>query len=164
MIRIISIMTMVFVCLVMFLPPAHAEEASEFTQCLSGTFTLFHSSKELPFVGSWAESGITMSDDKRFNNVTIHCEGAQIGIGQNRKGYGLCKATDIDGDMIIYGGPYADPASIFFEIMAGTGKWKDIKGTTARRRLVRSKPGKGAMPGTYQVCHKVKVTLELPPK
>ena len=164
MIRIISIMTMVFVCLLMFLPPAQAEETTEFTQCLSGTFTLFHSSKELPFAGSWAESGITMSDDKRFNNVTIHCEGVQFGLGQGRRGYGLCKATDIDGDMILYGGPYDDPNSSYLEIMAGTGKWKGIKGTTLRRRLVRSKPGLGAMPGTYQGCHNVKLTIELPTK
>ena len=54
MIRIICIMTMVFVSLVMTLPPAHAEETTEFTQCISGTFTMFHSSKELPFALSWA--------------------------------------------------------------------------------------------------------------
>lgn len=164
MIRIISIMTMAFVCLVIFLPPAHAEEASEFTQCLHGTFTMFHNSKELPFVLSYAESGITMSDDKRFNNVTFHCEGVQIGLGQKRRGYALCKATDIDGDIIIFGGPYADPESSFLPFMMGTGKWKGIKGTTLRKRLVRSKFGKEAMPGTYQGCHSVKVTFELPPK
>jgi hypothetical protein len=164
MIRIISIMSTAFVCLVMFVPPAHAEEASEFTQCLSGTFTLFHKSKELPFVGSWAETGITMSDDKRFNNVTIHCEGVQMGLGQKRTGYGLCKATDLDGDMMIFGGPYTGLGWDGCMLMAGTGKWKGVKGTLPRERLVRNKPGKGAMPGTYQGCHRVKVTFELPPK
>ena len=162
MIRII-ITSLVFACLVMCLPTVHAEEHYEFTKCVCGTFTLFHQSKELPFVGSWAESGITMSDDKRFNNVTIHCEGAQIGIGQNRKGYGLCKATDIDGDMMIFGGPYTGPG-FDCKFMAGTGKWKGIKGTYSHKRLVYSKPGKEAMPGTYQGCHKVTGTFELPPK
>ena len=164
MIRIISIMTMAFVCLVMFLPTANAEEPYEFTQCLSGTFTLFHQSKELPFVFSWAETGITMSDDKRFNNVTIHCEGVQFGLGQKRRGYGLCKATDLDGDMIIFGGPYGGPGTGDWKFMAGTGKWKGIKGTSSRRRLVRSKHGKEAMPGTYQGCHRVTGTFELAPK
>lgn len=157
-----------FICLAiigltMLIPPAHAEETIEFTQCLSGTFTLFHQSKEVPLVCSWAESGITMSDDKRFNNMTIHCEGVQMGIGPKRKGYYLCKATDLDGDMIIYGGPYAAPGSgSGAKIELGTGKWKGIKGTFNRKRIVRSKPRKGAMPGTYQGCHKVKVTFELP--
>ena len=158
MIRII-ITSITFACLVMFLPTVHAEEPYEFTQCLSGSYNLFHQSKELPPVLSWTETGITISDDTRFNNLTLHCEGVQIGIGKKRTGYGICKFTDLDGDMMIVGGPYTD--CVF---MAGTGKWKGIKGTMQRQRLVRSKPGKGAMPGTYQVCHKVTGTFELPTK
>jgi hypothetical protein len=158
-----------FICsliigLIMLAPPAYAEEPYEYTQCLSGTVTLFHQSKELPLALSWAESGITMSDDKRFNNMTIHCEGVQFGLGPKRRGYGLCKATDLDGDMMIYGGEYGAPGTSFGTFMAGTGKWKGIKGTGLRKRLVRSKPRKGAMPMTYQGCHKVTGTFELPPK
>jgi hypothetical protein len=161
--RIISIMSIVFACLVISLPTVHAEEPYEFTKCVSGTVTLFVKSKELPLVMSWAETGITMSDDKRFNNVTIHCEGVQMGLGEKRTGYGLCKATDLDGDMIIFGTPYTG-LGFDCKFMAGTGKWKGIKGTYSHKRLVRSKPGKGAMPGTYQGCHKVTGTFELPPK
>ncbi len=164
MIRIISIIAVAFFCTVIFLPTANAEEPYEFTQCLSGTVTLFHQSKELPFVVSWAETGITMSDDKRFNNMTIHCEGVQFGVGPKREGYGICKFTDLDGDMMILGGPYAGPGWSGCKFMAGTGKWKGIKGTHDRKRLVRSKPFKGAMPMTYQGCHKVTGTFELPPK
>ena len=162
MIRII-ITSLVFACLVMCLPTVHAEEDYEYTKCVCGTFTLFHQSKELPLVASWAESGITMSDDKRFNSITLHCEGVQMGIGEKRTGYGLCKATDLDGDMMIFGGPYT---GLGFDVnfMAGTGKWKGIKGTHSHERFVRSKPGTEAMPGTYQGCHKVTGTFELPPK
>ena len=49
--------------------------------------TLFYQSKELPLAISWAETGITMSDDKRFNNVTMHCEGVQYDVGPKREGY-----------------------------------------------------------------------------
>ncbi len=141
--------------------PARAEEAYGFTQCLSGKYTLFYESKELPPAFSWAETGITMSDDKRFNNVTMHCEGVQFGLGPKREGYGLCKATDLDGDMMIFGGRYVGPGTGDWKFIVGTGKWKGIKGTSQRERIVRSKPGGGAMPVTYQVCHKVTGTIQL---
>jgi len=141
--------------------PARAEEAYGFTQCISGKYTLFYQSKELPLAISWAETGITMSDDKRFNNVTMHCEGVQYDVGPKREGYGLCKATDLDGDMMIFGGRYIGLGTRDFRFFAGTGKWKGIKGTSLRERIVRSKPGGGAMPGTYQGCHKVTGTIQL---
>jgi hypothetical protein len=150
--------------LIMLAPPAYAEEPYEFTQCLSGTYTLFYQSKQVQPALSWAETGITMSDDKRFNNMTIHCEGVQFGLGPKRIGWGLCKSTDLDGDMIIYGGEYGPRGTSFGKFLGGTGKWKGIKGTNLRKRLVRSKPRKGAMPGTYQGCHKVTGTFQLPPK
>jgi hypothetical protein len=143
---------------------ARAEEAYGFTQCLSGTFTLFYESKEVPPALGWAETGITMSEDKRFSNVTIHCEGVQFGVGPKREGYGLCKATDLDGDMMIFGGRYVGPGTGDWKFMAGTGKWKGIKGTSLRERIVRSKPGGGAMPATYQVCHRVSGVFDVPPK
>lgn len=157
-----------FICLAiigltMLIPPAQAAEEFEYTFCFSGTGTFFHKSKEAPIVVSWAQNGIIMSDDKRFNNMTVHCEGVQMGLGQKRRGHGLCKATDLDGDMIIYGGPYTAPGS-GRKFLAGTGKWKGIKGTFAGRRIVRNKPRKGAMPNTYQGCNRYKGTFELPPK
>lgn len=163
MIRIVSIISMVFVCLVMFLPTAQAEDI-EYTVCFSGTFTMFHEVKGAPFALSYAQNGIIMSDDKRFNNMIVHCEGVQMGFGPKRKGYGLCTAKDLDGDMIIFGGPYRAPGDSDYKWLFGTGKWKGIKGSLEGQRIVRSKPGKGAMPGTYQGCNRIKGTFELPPK
>jgi hypothetical protein len=156
---IVALLTMAFL-----IPPTHAEETVEFTRCLSGTANLFHQSKKIPIVYSWDINGITMSDDKRFNNLTIHCEGLAMGGGPKRKGYVLCKETDLDGDMLIYGGPLTAPGSTDFKYMVGSGKWKGIKGNMSLRRIVGSKPGKGAMPGTGQHCHRATVTFELPPK
>lgn len=163
MIRIASIMGVAFVCLVMFLPTAQAEDV-EYTVCFSGNFTMFHEVKGAPFVLRWTENGITMSDDKRFHNMVVHCEGVQIGVGPPRKGYGLCTLKDLDGDMIILGGNYRAPGDSDYKYRFGTGKWKGIKGTLEGQRMVRSKPRKGAMPFTYQGCNRVKGTFELPPK
>jgi len=151
--------------LTFLIPPAHAEETVEFTLCVSGTATLFHQSQGLPPVLSAAENGITMSDDKRFNNVTVHCEAVQMGVGPKSKGYVLCKFTDLDGDMVFTMGPYgAHESGTGPKIELGTGKWKGIKGAFQRQNIVHSKPRKGAMPGTFQGCFKMMGTFELPPK
>ena len=47
------------------------------------------------------------------------------------------------------------------KFLEGTGKWKGIKGALRSERTVRSKPSKGAMPGTYQGCRREKGTYEL---
>ena len=89
----IRLVMMAFLVLVMFLPAAQAEDC-EFTHCYSGTYKAFHDNTELAPVYSFQDNGITMSDDKRWNNVTIHCEGVQVGVGENRKGYTLCTYKD----------------------------------------------------------------------
>jgi len=157
---IVALLTLTFL-----IPPAHAEETVEFTLCFSGTATLFHQSQGIPPVLSWTQNGITMSDDKRFNNVTLYGEGIHMGAGPKMKGYTLSKFTDLDGDMIFTMGPFgAHESGTGPKIELGTGKWKGIKGAFRRQPIVYSKPRKGAMPGTFQGCYKVKGTFELPPK
>ena len=156
----IRLFMMAFLVLVMFLPAAQAEDC-EFTWCYSGTYKVFHDKKELAPVFGFQDNGITMSDEKRFNNVTIHCEGVMVGVGENRKGYNLCTCKDVDGDMIIQGGPYSG-LIMEFKFIEGTGKWKGITGSFVSHRLVRNTPAQEATPGTYQGCRKNKAKFELP--
>jgi hypothetical protein len=65
-----------------------------------------------------------------------------------------------DGDMIIGDIPYSG-FSYDVKFVEGTGKWKGIKGGLRSERFVPSKPGKGAMPGTYQGCRREKGSFEL---
>jgi hypothetical protein len=155
-----GVIIVVLLTIAFLISPVQAEDFED-TRCFSGTVTVFHTA---PLVLSWAQNAIIMSDDKRFNNMVAHCEGVQMGLGQKREGYGLCKATDVDGDMMIYGGNYGAPGAYVWKFKLGTGKWKGIKGTFTTQRIVRSKPRKGAMPQTYQGCTRVKGTFELPPK
>ena len=158
----IRFLMMIFFVLAIFLATAQAEDF-ERTSCYSGTYTMFHKNKELTPVISWQQDGIIMSDDKRFNNVTAHCEGVVIGIGEKRKGYFVCTYKDADGDMFIGAGPYTGLTLSGEEFLEGTGKWKGIKGAISdSRRLVRNKRGQAAMPGTYQGCRTEKGTFELP--
>jgi hypothetical protein len=96
-----------------------------------------------------------------LENAVVHCEGVQRGLGPERTGYGLCKIVDDDGDMIIADIPYS---GFTYEVkfIEGTGKWKGLKGSLRSERTVRSRDGRGAMPGTYQGCRREKGTFELP--
>jgi hypothetical protein len=109
-------------------------QAEEFerTHCYSGTDTMFHNPKDLTAVLSWQQNGIIMSDDQRLNNMTVHCEGVQVGIGEKRKGYSVCTYKDVDGHMFVGAGPYAGIAFEGEEFLEGTGKWKGIKGVISK--------------------------------
>jgi hypothetical protein len=99
--------------------------------------------------------------NKTFDNAVVHCEGVQRGQGPDRSGYGLCKIVGADGDLIIAETPYSLLA-YDMKFLEGTGKWKGIKGTLRFQGFaVRSKPGKGAMPNTYQGCDRQKGSFEL---
>jgi hypothetical protein len=140
-----------------------AAEQLDITVCYSGTGTVFHQSKEVMPAMSWTQNGIIMSHSpsKLLNNAVVHCEGVQRGLGSERTGYGLCKIVDDDGDMIIADIPYSG-FTYDVKFLDGTGKWKGIKGSLHSEQTVRSKDGKGAMPGTYQGCRREKGSFELP--
>ncbi len=153
-----------FVALTSFGFPSlsRAAEQLDITVCFSGTATIFHNSKDVMPALSWAQNGIMMSHSpsKMLDNAVVHCEGVQRGLGPERTGYGLCKIVDDDGDMIIADIPYSG-FTYDVKFIEGTGKWKGIKGALRSERTVRSKDGKGAMPGTYQGCRREKGTFEL---
>ncbi len=159
MIRFIS---MVFLCLVMSLSAAYAEENFECTQCCSGTGTAFHGSEELMPIYYWEESGIMISnsENKFLDNATHHYKGVQRGSREKREGYFYGKIMDPDGDIIIVKSSYTYPGHEA-KFLEGTGKYKGITGSFKATRLAT---GKSVMPGTYQNCKKIKGTFELPPK
>ncbi len=139
-----------------------AAEQLDITHCYSGTGTIFHQSKEVMPAASWTQNGIVMSHipSKLLDNAVVHCEGVSRGLGPERIGYGLCKIVDDDGDVIIADIP---DLGLTYDVrfLEGTGKWKGIKGSLHSEQTVRSKDGKGAMPGTYQGCRQEKGSFEL---
>ncbi len=144
-------------------PPSQAAEQLDVTDCYSGTAVSFHNSKDVMPAFSWAQNGILTShtQSKLLENAVVHCAGVQRGLGPERTGYGLCKIVDDDGDMIIAEIPYSG-FTYDMKFIEGSGKWKGVKGSLHSERTVRSKAGKGAMPGTYQGCRREKGTVELP--
>jgi|SRR5712691_1534904 len=157
------LVVVVFIVVTVDIPSSsHAAEPLDITFCYSGTGTNFHDSKEAMPVSSWTQNGIIISHtpNKMLDNAVVHCEGVQRGGGPERYGHGFCKIVDDDGDLIIGEIPYSG-FSYDVKFVEGTGKWKGIKGTLRSERFVLSKPGKGAMPGTYQGCRREKGSFEL---
>ncbi len=139
-----------------------AAEELDLTGCFFGNLTVFFEVKEAKRLSSYSGNGITYSTtDKRLEDAVYHCEGVGRGSGADYTDYGLCKLVDTDGDTIIYGA--SDSAgSGELKLLEGTGKWKGITGSFHTERVVGSKPGKGAMPGTFQGCRRWKGAFELP--
>ena len=157
---ILSLLT-VFLLLVLgvlALPASGAAEEFEATSCYAGTFTAFQGSQELKPVFEWADDGVWRSPNNQFNNAARHCAGVQRGVGPTREGYYFCKLVDTDGDIIVFGGPYAGP-KVRGPLLEGTGKWKGITGDVESERIA-SAP-KPAMPNSYQECSQVKGKFEV---
>ncbi len=142
--------------------PSHAAEEIDITHCYSGNTTIFHESKDVPAALSFVQNGIIMSNaaNKLLDSAVVHCEGVQRGLGAQRTGYQLCKIVDKDGDIIIADSPFSGLTGDV-KFLEGNGKWKGINGSLRSERIVSSPPGKGAMPGTYQTCRRLKGTFEL---
>lgn len=150
---------LVFLGLIMFLPPVQAEEKYEATICSSGTMTVFHDSEDLAPVLSISVNGIitSQSEHKFLDNVTGHCEIVWRGTGENAKALGYCRFIDPDGDILIMEWDVTgkDAKGTFLE---GTGKYKGIKASHKSEPLARGKPPmKGALAG----CRKLTGTYEL---
>jgi hypothetical protein len=142
--------------------PSFAAEKLDVTTCYSGSATIFNDTKDAMQAVSWTQNGIitSHSQSKLLNNAVVHCDGVEHGVGAGRVGYGLCKIVDDDGDVIIAEFPYSG-FDYDVKFLSGSGKWKGVKGSLHSERTVRSKPGKGAMPGTHQGCRREQGTFEL---
>ncbi len=148
-----------FVCLVLFLPTAQAEEKYEATICSSGTVTVFHDSKDLAPVMGISLNGIitSQSEHKFLDNVTGHCEIVWRGAGENRLALGYCRFIDPEGDILImkWEATGKEAVGTFLE---GTGKYKGIKASHKSETFAQGKP---PMKGAYASCNKLTGTYEL---
>lgn len=145
-----------------FLSPSLAAEPLDITLCYSGSGSVFNNTGDEMQAANWTQNGIITNNlrSKLLHNAVVHCDGVEHGFGAERVGYGLCKIMDDDGDVIMADIPYKG-FDYDVKFLSGSGKWKGIKGSLHSERLVRSKPGKGAIPGTYQGCRHEQGTFEL---
>jgi hypothetical protein len=81
-------------------------------------------------------------------------------LGGQARADQVTEIVDSDGDMIIGEFPYTG-INYGVRLLDGTGKWKGIKGALQSERTHVNKPGRAAMPGTFQACRREKGSFEL---
>jgi hypothetical protein len=137
--------------LVMFALVAQAEEPIDFTQYASCRFTPLSDDKESTF-GTFECMGITRSnqENKVFENMSLREVGFFNSVGAQSTAFSYTKYMDRDGDLVMIkfseSGPTEQPEGTW-EILYGTGKWKDINGSGKHVHVSRGKPIK---PDTVQ--------------
>jgi hypothetical protein len=130
--------------LVMFVPVAQAEEPIDFTQYASCRFAPLSEDKESMF-GTFECIGITRSnqENKVFENMGLREVGFFNNVGAQSTAFSYTKYMDSDGDLVMMkfseSGPTEQPEGTW-EILYGTGKWKDIKGSGKHVHLSKTKP------------------------
>ena len=141
-------------------PARCAEQDYDVTPCVSMDITPLVQSQEITIV-SIEGKGIMRSniESKVFDNCTVQVQGVMLLEGQNRTVHTYMKYLAPDGDFVIFQfiqNPGEKEATTM--LLAGTGKWKGIKGGGKAVTITQGKP---VAPGTSQFCntHKGKFTL-----
>jgi len=151
--------------LVMFIPVAQAEQPFELTDCWSSKVTMLSKSEELTVLSSDV-LGMTISENKLFNNLTSNCLCLRCYIAGKQKSICYSKLMDADGDFFITEsirtGTEAGPASSW-KFLQGTGKFKGITGG-GKSLFTASNLKRPIRPGMLQGRLKMTGTFELPTK
>ena len=138
-----------------------AEQSYDVDACVSMDLSPLVRSQEIT-IFSFDSKGIVRSnsENKVFDNCTVHVKGVAVWEGKKQTVYGYMKYLDPDGDYVIF--LYTQNAgekAAMTTILAGTGKYKGITGGGKAVRITRGKP---VAPGTSQFCNNHKGTFTVP--
>ena len=165
-IRIVPVLTLaaaIVFGLAMFIPVAQAEQPFELTDCWSAKVTMLTQSKELTILSSDV-LGMTMSENKLFNNLTSNCLCLRSFMGGKQKSTCYSKFMDADGDFFITEairtGTEVGPGSTW-KFLEGTGKFRGITGG-GKASFTASNVKRPIRPGMLQGRLKMTGTFELP--
>jgi len=147
--------TAIVFSLVMFIPFAQAEQPFELTDCWSAKVTMLSKSKELTVLSSDV-LGMTMSENKLFNNLTSNCLCLRCYIAGKQKSTCYSKFMDADGDFFI-----TEATQSGWKFLQGTGKFKGITGG-GKGSFTASNRKRPIRPGMLQGRLKMTGTFELP--
>jgi hypothetical protein len=138
---------------------AAAQQSFHTTNCSTAAVNKLH---EGDGILAWAldGKGIAMSAEEGglFNNMTFQCAIVGRTVGGKPSGTGYCKYMDPDGDVVLWEVVVNGPDDTL-RAVAGTGKWKGIKGEGTATLLTKAKP---ILPELRQVCRRFKGTIEVP--
>jgi hypothetical protein len=128
--------------------------------CGSAKRTVLESSPELT-LAMFDQFGIQTpgSTFKPWENATTHCMGYARSMQGKLTQKGACRWTDTAGDTFTGEYEALPDRPPVWTFLAGTGKWKGIKGGGTYRVVTAAKPAES---GTFQVCMEHSGKFELP--
>jgi hypothetical protein len=138
---------------------AQADEPYDITVCGSATWTSLIQSPELSIM-SIDYKGIARSnvEGKFLDNCTVHhVRVTSMAMGKSTS-HGFTKFLSPDGDALFVEVSEAGGEAMG-EFLAGTGKWKGIRGHGKITPLAQGRP---VAPGTFQNCVRHTGAFELP--
>ena len=138
-----------------------AEQSYDVDSCVSMDISPLVRSQEIT-IFSFDSKGIVRSnsENKVFDNCTVHLKGVAVREGNKQTVYAYMKYLDPEGDYVIFRytqNPGEKAATT--TILAGTGKYKGI---TGGGKAVRIAGGKPLTEGTMQFCNNHKGTFTVP--
>jgi len=137
-----------------------AEQSYDVDSCVSMDISPLVRSEEIT-IFSFDSKGIVRSnsENKVFDNCTVHLKGVAVLEGKKQTVYAYMKYLDPDGDYVIYLYTQNPGEKAATTILAGTGKYKGI---TGGGKAVRIAVGKPLTEGTMQFCNNHKGTFTMP--
>lgn len=128
-----------------------AEAEYDFVHCGNAKLTPIESSADITVLGleTWGIVSSTASTTKAFEKMTHHCVGYVHVAGGKRTMKGVCKYIDTDGDVLTGEFETLPEKEGVWTFLAGTGKFKGIKGAGTYRTTLAGKP---VAEGTSQTC------------
>jgi hypothetical protein len=102
---------------------------------------------------------IASSTTKELQNATQHCIGYWRAVEGKEVSRGVCKTTDLDGNVWISEWELTAPGEGTFVFLSGTGKFKGIKGGGRWKNVGRGTP---ITEGTGLVCIRDTGTYTVP--
>lgn len=137
-----------------------AETEYSGTWCGSGKRTVLESNPDVT-VAVTDQFGIQTPNStfKPFENSTTHCMGYARSMQGKLTQKGACRWTDASGDTFTGEFETIPDKLPVWTFLAGTGKWKGIKGGGTFRVVTAAKPAEA---GTFQLCMEHSGKYELP--
>ena len=140
--------------LAMATTPAGAKEIAYDTMfCYAGTQNVITAAKELTVFGVDLRGIIrSNTEEKSFDNDTVHCVGVNRITEKHVATHGYCKVQSVNGDTYVgeYSASGAPGTGGTWTVFHGTGKWSGIKGGGPYRSITQGRP---IAAGTFQNCN-----------
>ena len=133
---------------VVLAPSVIAADRLDRNFCLTGTFNVLFSDKELTLLSVDYMGVIPSKGSTPTLGASIHCTGINEIVGKKAEFHGICKEVDTSGNVLL-SDVTGHGSGGTFSYLGGTGSWSGVKGSGEYTVTEREKP---AEKGTFGQC------------